>query len=148
MTLLLPRWGDDFEDWDKKPAVQEKKVLLQNLDDFDGLAPPPEPKQDEEPGVCAPPRLGLGLPYPRPLFLLHLLTSTSMLVFVACDLPVSSHASLFPPVSIRISLEHVCLCECVCECVCVCVCLSGAAPVWLTSARLSLPAPASLLTSF
>jgi hypothetical protein len=98
--------------------------------------------------VCAPPRLGLGLPYPRPLFLLHLLTSTSMLVFVACDLPVSSHASLFPPVSIRISLEHVCLCECVCECVCVCVCLSGAAPVWLTSARLSLPAPASLLTSF
>ena len=48
------RWGDDFEDWEKKPAVPEKKVLLQKLDDFDGLAPPPEPKKDEEPGasVC------------------------------------------------------------------------------------------------
>ena len=34
--------------------------------------------------ASAPPRLGLGLPYPRPLFLLHLVTSTSMLVFVAC----------------------------------------------------------------
>ncbi len=40
--------------------------------------------------------------YPRPLLLLHLLTSTNMLVLVACDLPFSSHASLFPPVFIRI----------------------------------------------
>ena len=43
-------WGDDFEDWEKKPAMQEKKVLLQNLDDFDGLAAPPTPKEDNEPG--------------------------------------------------------------------------------------------------
>ncbi len=57
-------WGDDFEDWEKKPAVPEKKVLLQNLDDFDGLAPPPEPKKDDEPGARA--RLGAGL-VPCPL---------------------------------------------------------------------------------
>ena len=31
--------------------MPEKKVLLQNLDDFDGLAPPPEPKKDDEPGA-------------------------------------------------------------------------------------------------
>ena len=81
------RWGDDFEDWEKKPAVPEKKVLLQKLDDFDGLAPPPEPKKDEEPGAS------------------------------------------------------------VCVCVCVCVCMSGVQPDRRMPARLSLPVPASLLTS-
>ena len=32
------------------PQVPDKKVALQNLDDFDGMAPPPQPKVDNEPG--------------------------------------------------------------------------------------------------
>lgn len=43
-------WGDDFEDWEKKPAVFEKKIALQNLDDFDGMASPQPKEEDIEPG--------------------------------------------------------------------------------------------------
>ena len=37
-----------------KSQVPDKKVALQNLDDFDGMAPPPEPKVDNEPGTLHP----------------------------------------------------------------------------------------------
>jgi hypothetical protein len=43
-------WGGDFEDWEKKPVPPEKRVALQKLDDFDGMAPVVEQKQDKEPG--------------------------------------------------------------------------------------------------
>jgi hypothetical protein len=43
-------WGGDFEDWEKKTVPPEKRVALQKLDDFDGMAPVVEQKQDKEPG--------------------------------------------------------------------------------------------------